>query len=50
MSRLSRVASYRIELTLEGGEVAASFTSLAYRTRKWHLGEERYPDDWRSRY
>jgi acyl-CoA thioesterase len=52
VSRSARLASYRIEVTSHGtdsGPVAA-LLALAYRTGDWHLGRERYSDEWRERH
>ena len=47
VDRGRRTASYRIEVeTADGGRVAW-FQALAYRTSRWHLGEARWPDEWR---
>lgn len=48
VSRSARVASYRITATGAGGEVRAWYQATAYRTSRWHLGADRWPDDWRA--
>jgi acyl-CoA thioesterase len=51
VSRSRRTASYRITVQEEGdGQPSAWFMALAYRTARWHLGEDRYPRDWRESY
>ena len=48
VSRSARVASYRIMVSGAGGEVRAWYQATAYRTSRWHLGAERWPEDWRA--
>ena len=48
VSRSARVASYRITATGADGEIRAWYQATAYRTTRWHLGEERWPDPWRA--
>jgi len=48
MSRSRRTASYRIEVRGRAGELRSWYMALAYRTERWHLGEERWPAVWRS--
>ena len=48
VSRSRRVASYRIDVREEGGELRAWYAALAYRTERWHLGAERWPEEWRA--
>jgi acyl-CoA thioesterase len=52
VARSARIASYRIDVSKEGSgaDPVVSMHALAYRTEGWHLGAERYPDDWRNRY
>jgi acyl-CoA thioesterase len=52
VARSARIASYRIDVSKEGSgaDPVVSMLALAYRTEGWHLGAERYPDDWRNRY
>lgn len=50
VSRTHRTASYRIEVREEGGALRAWYMALAYRTERWHLGAERWPDSWRETY
>jgi acyl-CoA thioesterase len=48
VSRSSRIASYRITATGADGEVRAWYQATAYRTSRWHFGEDRWPDTWRA--
>ena len=49
VSRSRRVASYRIEVRAEdGGELRSWYAALAYRTDRWHVGADRWPEDWRA--
>ena len=48
VSRSTRVASYRITAAGAGGEVRAWYQATAYRTSRWHFGEDRWPKDWRA--
>jgi acyl-CoA thioesterase len=52
VSRSTRLASYEIEVTEAGGnsKPVATLLALAYRTDRWHLGADRYPDDWKARH
>lgn len=49
LTRGRRTASYRVAVT-EGPTTVAWLQAVAYRTDRWRLGAERYPDDWRERY
>jgi acyl-CoA thioesterase len=51
-SRATRIASYRIEVREESTDSppTALCTAIAYRTNGWHLGEDRYPSDWKQRH
>jgi hypothetical protein len=48
VTRSARVASYRITATGADGEVRAWYQATAYRTSRWHLGEDRWPATWRA--
>lgn len=48
VSRSARVASYRVTATGPSGEVRAWYQATAYRTSRWHLGEDRWPVTWRA--
>lgn len=50
VARGRRTASYRIEVSDGEGALVAWFQALAYRTNRWHLGETRWPAEWRDRY
>jgi acyl-CoA thioesterase len=47
VSRSARVASYQITAT-GAGEVRAWYQATAYRTSRWHFGEDRWPATWRA--
>lgn len=47
VTRSRRTASYRITVT-QGTTTVAWFLAVAYRTARWHLGEDRYPLAWRE--
>ena len=48
-SRRRRAGSYLIDVR-SGDELVASLHSVAHRTDRWHLGDQAWPEDWRSRY
>ena len=48
-SRRRRAGSYLIDVR-SGDELVASLHSVAHRTDRWHLGEQAWPEEWRSRY
>ena len=48
MARSHRTASYRIDVRTPDGELIAWYMALAYRLDRWHLGEERWPAEWRA--
>jgi acyl-CoA thioesterase len=48
VSRSARVASYRITATGASGAVRAWYLATAYRTSRWHLGADRWPQAWRD--
>jgi acyl-CoA thioesterase len=48
VSRSARIASYRITATGGKGDVRAWYLATAYRTSRWHLGSERWPQAWRD--
>ena len=50
LERGRRTASYRVDVTDDDGTLVAWFQALAYRTSRWHLGEERWPAEWRAQY
>ena len=48
VARSRRTASYKIDVRSADGELLSWYMCLAYRTDKWHLGEERWPEEWRA--
>lgn len=50
VARGRRIASYRIDVSDSENTLVAWFQALAYRTDRWHLGENRWPTEWRDRY
>ena len=48
VARTRRTASYRVDVRSADGELVAWYMALAYRTDRWHLGEERWPEAWRA--
>ena len=48
VTRSARIASYQVTAIAPGGEVRAWYLATAYRTSRWHLGESRWPLDWRA--
>lgn len=51
VSRTRRTASYRIDVDDEDDRrLVAWCMALAYRTRRWHLPEGRFPRSWRERH
>lgn len=48
VSRSARVSSYRITATGADGEIRAWYQATAYRTTRWHFGEDRWPEPWRA--
>ena len=48
-SRTRRTASYAIEIISEtDGALRASFQAMCFRTGRWHLGDDAWPEDWRA--
>jgi hypothetical protein len=48
-SRTRRTAAYAIDVTSEAdGTLRATFQAMAFRTGRWHLGEDAWPDEWRA--
>ena len=48
-SRTRRTASYAIDVISEDdGTLRASFQAMVFRTGRWHLGEDAWPEDWRA--
>ena len=48
IARTRRTASYKIDVRDPNGDLCAWYMALAYRTETWHLGAERWPEEWRS--
>jgi len=48
VARGTKTGSYRIDLRSSDGDLVAWYMALAYRTDRWHLGEDRWPEAWRS--
>ncbi len=48
MARSRRTASYRIDVRQPDGDLIAWYIALAYRTDRWHLGEDRWPPQWQA--
>jgi acyl-CoA thioesterase len=48
MSRSRRTGSYRIDVRDRKGDLIAWYMAMAYRTHTWHLGEDRWPEEWRA--
>jgi acyl-CoA thioesterase len=49
-TRSRRIASYRVEVTGEDGLVRCTALAVAFRTDRWHLGEDEWPPDWRAQH
>ena len=48
-SRTRRTAAYAIDVTSEvDGALRATFQAMAFRTGRWHLGEDAWPEEWRA--
>jgi acyl-CoA thioesterase len=48
-SRTRRTAAYAIDVSSEAeGTLRASFQAMCFRTDRWHLGEDAWPEDWRA--
>ena len=48
-SRTRRTAAYAIDVTSEAdGILRATFQAMAFRTGRWHLGEDAWPEEWRA--
>ena len=48
LSRSRRVASYHVDVVGEDGRQRCTALAVAFRTDRWHLGEEEWPADWRE--
>lgn len=48
-SRTRRTAAYAIDVVSEGdGVLRATFQAMVFRTGRWHLGEDAWPEEWRA--
>ena len=48
-SRTRRTAAYAIDVVSEGDRtLRAAFSAMVFRTGRWHLGAEAWPDEWRE--
>ena len=48
-SRTRRTAAYAIDVVSEtDGTLRAAFSAVAFRTGRWHLGEDAWPEEWRA--
>jgi hypothetical protein len=48
VTRSRRVGSYRIEVKGGNGLVRCTALAVAFRTDRWHLGEQEWPRAWRT--
>ena len=50
-SRTRRTSAFGIDVTSEDdGTLRAAFQAMCFRTERWHLGEDAWPEDWRAKY
>ncbi len=48
-SRTRRTAAYAVDVTSEaGGVLRATFSAMCFRTGRWHLGPEAWPEEWQA--
>ncbi len=48
-SRTRRTAAYAVDVVSEAdGALRASFQAMVFRTGRWHLGDDAWPEDWRA--
>lgn len=48
-SRTRRTAAYGIDVISEDdGALRATFQAMVFRTGRWHLGEDAWPEEWRA--
>jgi acyl-CoA thioesterase len=48
-SRTRRTAAYAVDVISEADRsLRATFSAMAFRTGRWHLGEDAWPEDWRD--
>jgi len=48
VTRSRRIASYRVEVKGDDGLVRCTALAVAFRTDRWHLGEDEWPSEWRA--
>jgi len=48
VTRSRRVASYRVEVKGDDKLVRCTALAVAFRTDRWHLGEDQWPPEWRA--
>jgi phenylacetic acid degradation protein PaaD len=47
-SRTRRTGAYAIDVVTEAdGTLRAGFSAMVFRTGRWHLGEDAWPEEWR---
>jgi acyl-CoA thioesterase len=50
-SRTRRTVALAVDVTSEaGGVLRASLQAICFRTDRWHLGEDAWPEEWRTKY
>jgi len=50
-SRTRRTAAFAVDVVSEtDGALRATVQAMCFRTERWHLGEDAWPDDWKARY
>ena len=50
-SRTRRTAAFAIDVLSEAdGTLRATFQAMCFRTERWHLGEDAWPEHWKARY
>jgi len=48
-SRTRRTAAYAVDITSESdGVLRASFSAMCFRTGRWHLGDDAWPEDYQA--
>jgi acyl-CoA thioesterase len=50
-SRTRRTAAFAIDVVSEAdGILRSTVQAMCFRTGRWHLGEDAWPEDWRAKY
>ena len=50
-SRTRRTAALAIDVVSEAdGTLRSTLQAMCFRTERWHLGEDAWPEEWRSKY